>query len=111
MDDGDTNVRRLRASRRFRLYMSTVMRAGADEGVVHLLDLSTTGALVTGTRPPAVGTRVFLRLLGGAHGARVVRREGKQFGVEFAVPLSATDVAALVAAGEEEAAEASAAVA
>jgi hypothetical protein len=106
MDETDTNVRRLRGSRRFRLYMSTVLRAGADEGVVHLLDLSVSGALMTGTRPPAVGTRVYLRLLGGAHAARVVRRDGKQFAVAFAKELSAADVAALVAAGEEEAAEA-----
>lgn len=103
MDEG-SNVRRLRASRRFKLFLPTRMRLGHHGFAAHLIDLSVSGALATATQPPAVGTRVFVRMLGGSRAARVVRRDGREFGIEFAAPLTVEEVAVLVEAREEAAA-------
>lgn len=92
----DSNVRRLRASQRFKLFLPTCMRLGHELVHCNILDLSVSGALVTATRPAAIGVTVFLRVGDRNRAARVVRRDGRQFGVEFAAALSADEVTALV---------------
>ena len=87
-----SNVRRLRANKRFRLFRPTQMYVSRDIVPVDLLDLSVSGALVNSAQPPAVGTRVRLTILGKPRLALVVRRDGRQFGVEFATPLVEGDV-------------------
>lgn len=90
---GETNIRRLRAAQRFALFQRTSMYLAHGLQPVDLLDLSTTGALVNAAQPPAVGSRVRLTINHKLRLARVVRRDGRQFGVEFAVPLSAEELA------------------
>lgn len=93
-----SNVRRLRANQRFKLFLPTCMRLGHELVHCNILDLSVTGALVTATRPAAIGVTVFLRVGDRNRAARVVRRDGRQFGVEFAQALGNEEVAALVEA-------------
>lgn len=99
----ESNVRRLRASQRFKLFLPTCMRLGHELVHCNILDLSVSGALVTATRPAAIGVTVFLRVGDRNRAARVVRRDGRQFGVEFAVQLSAEEVTALVEAERDAA--------
>ena len=80
----------------FRLYLPTRMRIGRDEFGAHLLDLSVSGALLIAPEPPAVGSRIQLRLPDGARAAEVVRRDGRQLGVRFVAPLAAAEVASLL---------------
>lgn len=91
-----SNVRRLRASQRFKLFLPTRVRMGHNDYPGHLIDVSTSGALICSIQPCAVGSRIYIRLLGGAREARVVRRDGREYGVEFTTPLGQAEVTALL---------------
>ena len=60
--------------------------------------MSVSGSLVNSAQPPAVETRVCLTILGKPRLALVVRRDGRQFGVEFATPLVEGEVVELAQA-------------
>jgi len=57
---------------------------------VHLLDISTTGALMHHPDPPAPETLLEIMLGGFRLLARVTRRDGNRVGVKFIVPLNET---------------------
>lgn len=91
-----TDPRLLRATPRFKLFQPTEMRVGPERVRVHLLDLSATGAMVHHTEPPAIGAVIQLDCAGATRLARVMRWEGKRFGVQFLAPLTEAQVAAAV---------------
>jgi hypothetical protein len=92
-----TDVQQARAQPRSKLFQPTTMRGPAGETRAHLLDLSSTGALVHATAPPMVAARIQLRCGGELRAGRVVWVRGHRFGVVFSVPLSPAEVARAVA--------------
>ncbi len=94
---GDTLDPRLRRAKpRRKLFLPSAMRIGTQAFRVHLLDLSETGAQVHHPAPPPIGTTVLLDCGSERRFARVVRRDGARFGVQFTVPLSDAQVEAAV---------------
>ncbi|AJP73179.1 hypothetical protein TS85_17360 [Sphingomonas hengshuiensis] len=65
---------------------------------VHLLDLSTLGAMVYGTPTPAVGSDVQIACGIGLGTARVAWAEGRRFGVVFARPIAESCLDAILRA-------------
>ena len=63
---------------------------------VHLLNLSTTGALAYGEPVPGPGAVVQMRCGDKAWLARIVWAQDKRFGIVHVVPLATAAVAALV---------------
>ena len=92
-----TDVQHARAQARLKLFQPTTMRGPAGEARAHLLDLSSTGALVHAAAPPMVAARVQIGCGGEMRAGRVVWVRGNRFGVTFAVPLTPAQVAAAVA--------------
>ncbi len=71
---------------------------GADGAVrVHLLNLSSTGALIHAEVPPIPGMTVRMRCGGATWSARVMWTQGKRFGIMNQTPLTPAQTAALVA--------------
>lgn len=81
---------------------SKIFQPGEMHGItgthrVHLLDLSTTGALVYGKQTPQVGDVVRLVAVIPLGPARVMWVSGKRFGVAFATSLSSATVEQILA--------------
>lgn len=57
---------------------------------MHLLDISTTGALLHHPDPPASEALLEIHCEGFRLLARVMRRDGTRVGVKFVVPLNET---------------------
>lgn len=93
MSTSDEDGAHLRAAPRIKLFQPAEMTRGADAPVrVHLLNLSTGGALIHCDTPPPVGETVRL-VCGVALGsARVQWAEGNRFGVKFARPIAPEQV-------------------
>lgn len=90
MDQGDST--HPRQNTRFKLFVPTVMDAGRGPERVHLLNLSSTGALVHHGSPPSSGTRIRLECLGVRRLATVMWVNGTRFGIAFALRLNEADV-------------------
>lgn len=77
-----------RQAPRLKLFQPAEMRSRGDESRVHLLNLSTSGALVYGEKVPALGEEVQLRCSLPLGPGRVAWVEGRRFGVAFRQTLS-----------------------
>lgn len=73
------------------------MRFGDHDLRVHLLNVSTTGALVHAALPPVRGTAVCIQIGSRAVDARIMWVEGNRFGVAFDRALDATLLESLLA--------------
>ena len=93
----ESDLQRLRARPRLKLFEPTVMRDGAHEAKIHLLDLSATGALAHAAIPPRASARVLVTLGTENRTATVIWVEGHRFGIAFTVPLTDHQVAATIA--------------
>ncbi len=93
---GRIGARQMRGAPRRKLFLPTMMRLDGEPVRVHLLDLSCSGAQVHRAAPPAVGTTIQIDCGGQLRSARVVRRQGDRFGVQFLIPLSEAQVEAAV---------------
>ena len=85
----------LRRALRYKLFKPDAVNIAGDVLRVHILDLSSGGALVYAASPPAIGTRLKLAL--GARSARVAWAVGKRFGIAFDRPLATDQVKAIIA--------------
>lgn len=69
----------------------------SDQGIRgHLLNISTTGALVHSEMAPEPGTAVTLVADGDQHKACVIWGEGRRFGIAFDRRISGTAIARLL---------------
>ena len=82
----------LRATPRYKLFEPTELTVGALEMRVHMLNLSSGGALIHGAEPPTPGTRVRLRCGPTFLSAKVAWTNGSRFGLTFLVPLNDNQV-------------------
>lgn len=78
----------LRATPRYKLFKPTELVVGGLKKRVHMLNLSSGGALIHGGDAPAPGTRVRLRCGPDQLSAKVAWTSGSRFGLTFMVPLS-----------------------
>jgi hypothetical protein len=91
--------RDLRQAPRIKIFQPAEMAHGGGEGEparVHLLNISTGGALVYGVPTPQVGESVRLACGVSLGEARVAWRSGKRFGVAFAEPIGEARVAEIL---------------
>lgn len=85
-------VQRQRAATRHKLFEPIILRL-RDGGVrAHMLDLSTTGALLHSTRPPLAGAQVRVESETFVAAARVIWVRAKRFGIRFETALSEISV-------------------
>ncbi len=82
-----------RVQPRFKLFQPATMVIANELVRVHLLDLSTSGALIHAPVPPAMAAIVRLECAGRMRMARVVWVAGNRFGIAFALPLQEDQVA------------------
>lgn len=87
---------RAQRARRFKVFHPAESRVGLIRARVHLLDISTTGALLHHPDPPASETLLEIHCGGFRLLARVMRREGTRVGVQFLVPLNESQRDALI---------------
>jgi hypothetical protein len=87
---------RMRAAPRFKLFQPTAMTTAAGTARVHLLNLSTGGALVHATEAPTPGSLLRLQCGEEQRVARVAWANGRRFGAAFSLPLTDAQVEALV---------------
>jgi hypothetical protein len=86
----------LRRETRLKIFQPAEMGEGSDAARVHLLNISSGGALVYGESPPALGATVRLACGVPLGEARVAWRAGRRFGVAFLQPLGETALALLL---------------
>lgn len=97
MPKEDRNGAHLRTSPRIKIFQPAELIDAAGRGRrVHLLNVSTGGALVYGDASPEVGDEVRLVCGMPLGSARVQWTCGRSFGVSFATPLAAAEIEALV---------------
>lgn len=97
MRTSDKDGARLRAPPRIKIFQPAEIRCGSDAPRrVHLLNISTHGALVHGDIVPQLGAEVRLLCGVALELARVRWRSGKRFGVAFAEPIAQAAIDALV---------------
>lgn len=83
-----SEIEERRRAPRMKLFQPAELRRGGDARRVHVLNLSTSGALVYGDQAPELGAEVRLSC-GIALGiGRVAWVSGRRFGVHFLKPLS-----------------------
>lgn len=100
-------VHHLRATPRFKLFQPSEMTSGSTPPTrVHILNLSTGGALLYAAAPPRPGTPLRLRCGDEMRTARVAWAEQRRFGVAFTTPLADGKVTQVIA--EQEASVAAA---
>lgn len=87
---------RTRAARH-KVFEPVLLTVAGVEVRAHLLNISTTGALVHVVPPVARGDRLSLRLGTSRLAAQVARADGPRAGVAFDRPLDAALVASLLA--------------
>jgi hypothetical protein len=87
---------RSRAAPRYKLFQPTAMTTPSGTARVHLLNLSTGGALVHAADPPPAGSLLRLQCGTEQRVARVAWSRGRRFGAAFSLPLSEAQVEALL---------------
>jgi len=97
MQTSDKDGARRRSAPRIKIFQPAeiVCGAGAPQRV-HLLNISTGGALVYGDIAPEVGAQVQLSCGTALGSARVQWSSGRRFGVAFAEPIGAKQIDELV---------------
>jgi hypothetical protein len=102
MRTNDKDGARMRAAPRVKIFQAGEMRSGSDEPRrVHLLNISSGGALLYADSVPMVGEQVRL-ICGIALGtARVQWSAGRRFGVAFTRPIGAAQMAVVIGEREE----------
>lgn len=98
MQGDKTGFQSRRAMPRLKIFQPTQMQLGEQSLRVHLLDISTGGALVHVAGPPDIGSRVTLDCAGVDRGAIVRWVGGSRFGVAFDRPLSEAEVERVIGA-------------
>lgn len=73
---------------RHKMFEPIALNQSGVEKRAHVLDLSTSGALVHCEAPPIEGSYVIIHALGLEASARVRWAKGKRFGIEFSQPLT-----------------------
>ncbi|WP_171982508.1 PilZ domain-containing protein [Sphingomonas sp. LM7] len=97
MQATDKHGAQMRGAPRIKVFQPAVLRCGAGAPKrVHLLNVSTGGALVYGDSPPNVGTQVQLACGISLGSARVQWSSGRRFGVAFARPIGPAEIEAIV---------------
>lgn len=79
-----------RLQRRKKAFRPSVIADANGERRVHLLDLTTEGALGYTFHPPATGETLTLLLLHHRVEAQVIWMEDRKFGLHFRTPISST---------------------
>ena len=91
----------MRAAPRIKIFQAGEMRRGADAATrVHLLNISTGGALVYADSVPPVGEQVQLACGISLGSARVQWSSGRRFGVAFAHPIGPAQIEAVIGTQE-----------
>lgn len=85
-----------RASARHKIFELIVAIIDGHETRAHLLNISTTGALVHSTQPPKTGSVIQLVMNGRDYTARVVWSNSTRYGIAFGSPLAAPIVEAIL---------------
>ena len=85
-----------RASPHLKIFEPILFIADEVEARAHLLNISTTGALVHSTQPPESGSAIQLVMNGSRYQARVVWSDGARFGITFGSHLSAAVIEAIL---------------
>lgn len=98
MADGK-EAARARARPRRKLFQPAVLEVAGGRARVHLLDLSESGCLLNMAAPPAAGAFATLDCAVVRRAARVAWVRGTRLGVAFNTPLTAAEVAAVLALG------------
>lgn len=93
--DGHHQARR---SPRLKLFLPGEMIVRGAGSRVHLLNLSTGGALIHAAAVPEPGSSVILHFAEHARAARVAWTDGSRAGLSFTTPLSESGVREAVAA-------------
>lgn len=88
MIENTTGGRRLRTAPRHKLFQPTEMSWASGATRVHLLNLSTGGALAHAVEAPLAGTSLRIRCGERVLLARVAWARGPKFGVCFATPMT-----------------------
>lgn len=97
MPNDQQDMRALRAKPRLKIFQPVELDAGAGPLRAHLLDLSTTGALVHANSAPTLGASVRLLIEGQPpRAARVMWCNGARFGIAFTTPLADAQVEAVL---------------
>ncbi|MET0369751.1 MAG: PilZ domain-containing protein [Sphingobium sp.] len=98
--DGFIAVQRPRAAARHKSFEPIILRLTAGRVRAHMLDISTSGALVHADMPPLAGARVTIESEMFVAAARVVWVRAKRFGIQFdnGLPASLVDRALRLAA-------------
>ena len=97
MPTSDKDGARLRTAPRIKVFQPAMLRCGGEAPRrVHLLNVSSGGALVYGDSPPAVGAKVQLACGVSLGIARVQWSSGQRFGVAFATAIGPEQIDAIV---------------
>jgi PilZ domain len=85
-----------RAATRHKIFEPVAVIIDELETRAHLLNISTTGALVHSVQPPKPGSAIHLEMNGRRYQASVVWSKGARFGITFGNQLSAPVVEAIL---------------
>lgn len=85
-----------RVAQRHKIFQPTRMCTSSGEERVHLINISTMGALVHFPAPPAKGSRIGISINDRIVAAHVVWARGARFGITFAPPLDEHALAAFI---------------
>lgn len=88
-----------RTEPRLKVFQPATMHVASGEVRVHLLDVSTKGAMVHGFTEVVPGNLLALACCGWTRAANVAWMTNKRFGVRFVQPLSAGDLSAATQIG------------
>lgn len=83
---------------RLKVFQPITVDCGSGATRAHLLNVSHSGAMVHCACAPDKGAAVWIGLGGARNQARVVWRDGKKFGAEFARQLTAAQIDEVLAA-------------
>lgn len=95
------DARERRRAPRVKLFQPVEMRGPRGASRVHLLNVSTSGALAYAQDAPAAGETVEIVCGSGTHAARVAWSDGRRFGLAFAVPVAQARIDDLLRVQEE----------
>lgn len=79
---------RPRGAARHKLFEPLAVRHAGARVRAHMLDLSTTGALLHADHPPRVGAVILIDCPGLTASAHIIWVRAKRFGIRFDMPLS-----------------------
>ncbi len=107
MDSRIDGAHHLRSTLRYKVFQPTEMTVSGATRRVHILNISTGGALIYAAAPPPIGSSVRLSCCARSLAARVAWQTQRRFGLVFSTPLSEADVHLVIFAEEAAVAAAS----